>query len=136
MKYLKTYKIFEGLNKKAVIQFSEDYTNLTIRCELDEMGLIVSDEPEIRSYDIMSVDDDDMEETFSPLRKFGINIEYQGWESILQDEEFGGGYAEDIEGYFKVKVSELNKALESGKIKLEPDSDDPSGEYFWLKIVE
>lgn len=135
MKYLKSYKIYESLTRKAVIQFSEDYGNLLIRCELDEMGLIVANEPEIRSYDIMSVDDDAMEETFSPLRKFGINIKYQGWESILQDEEYGGGYMEDIDGYFKVNVNELNNAIKSGKIKLEPESDNPNEEYFNLKIV-
>ena len=134
MKYLKSYRIFENLKRPAVIQFGN---YLTITCELDEKGHIVAnpDEPEIGSYDIL-VDEDDMEETFSPLKKLGINVEYKGHESILQDEEYDGGYYEDIGGYFKVNVNELNNAINSKKIVLEPESEEPNEEYFNLKIVE
>ena len=42
---------------------------------------------------------------------------------------------EDCEGYFTVNVNELNNAIKSGKIMLEPESDNPNEEYFNLKIV-
>jgi len=134
MKYLKSYRIFEELVRPAVIQFGN---YLTMNCELDKDGqnwLIVSNMPEIVVKNVL-VDDDDMKETFSPLRKLGINVEYKGSKSILQDEEYGGGYSEDIEGYFKVNVDELNNAIKSGSVVLEPESAEPDEEYFNLKIV-
>jgi hypothetical protein len=125
MKYLKSFKIYESINKVVKLYFS-DYYNLHTYCELDQNGLISvnPEDPGFLGSQMALENEENMKKTFEPLKKIGVSVEYEGH------------YSKDGDDYgaeFNVNREEFNKAIKDGKIKLQPSEQDPD-EYF-VKIV-
>lgn len=141
MKYLKSFKIYENVaSKSATLVFDETLTNLILSCKITADNMIDTTDPNfpkvLKSRDIYAVDQDNMDEVFKPFIKVGLNVIYKGSEDYIEDEEFGGRNVVEEPGYFQIKVEDLNNAIKSNKIKLEPQSDDPEEDYFNVKIVK
>lgn len=141
MKYLKSFKIYENAeSKSATLVFDETINNLSLNCYLTPDNKIDATKAEfsdvLKSNNIYAVDQDDMDEVFKPFIKAGLPVKYKGSEDYIEDEEFGGRNVVENPGHFAVKVADLNNAIKSGKIVLEPQSEDPKEEYFNVIIVK
>jgi len=132
MKHIKTYRSFkinENVSESGEVRLifpGDKYTAVT-DVEIQD-GEIVGEDIEglVNSYD-----DTALSTCFDKFKKAGLtvlnkkdpfsqedaDIVYRGWKS--RD-------GEDIEGFYTIKLDPLNKAIESGKIKLVKDED---GDY-------
>lgn len=131
MKYLKSFKIYESLDRVVCLYFADDKGRfskygLYAHCELDQNGLISKnpENPDSFGHQMSTENEEDMKKTFEPLKKIGVSVEYEGYYSKDGD---------DYGGDFSINLEEFNKAIKDGKIKLQQSEEDPD-DYF-VKIV-
>jgi hypothetical protein len=153
MKYLKDFRIFEmdeyqdeeedqPREKEVYLVFEDEGGHRTFFASAllgfeNNIPYVVGDT--IGQDSVMSYDTEAMSEVFDRYEKAGLttHIRDSYSDSKKADIVYKGWYAEDgddYEGYYEVDCDALNKAFESGKLKLEKD-EEAEDETYYVKVV-